>query len=102
MVRRPNTLAADHMVKSALQLARVTSEDPYAGIPEPGQLGAISGDLDTPFGACTSDMLERAKRHIEERFSFVGITERFDESLVLLRRTFAWKPPYYVAANVTP
>jgi Galactose-3-O-sulfotransferase len=66
------------------------------------QVRAISGDLDTPFGACTSDMLERAKRHIEERFSFVGITERFDESLVLLRRTFAWKPPYYVAANVTP
>ena len=38
--------ALDHMVKSALQLARVTSEDPYAGIPEPGQLGTIGGDLD--------------------------------------------------------
>ena len=38
--------ALDHMVKSALQLARVTSEDPYAGIPEPGQLGIIGGDLD--------------------------------------------------------
>src|SRR5512135_3125518 len=38
--------ALDHMVKSALQLARVTSEDPYGGIPEPGQLGAIDGDLD--------------------------------------------------------
>lgn len=38
--------ALEHMVSSALQLARVTSEDPYAGIPEPGQLGAIPGDLD--------------------------------------------------------
>jgi PmbA protein len=38
--------ALDHMVKSALQLARVTSEDPYSGIPEPGQLGTIGGDLD--------------------------------------------------------
>ena len=56
----------------------------------------------TPFGGCSEEMLERAKRNIEERFSFVGITERFDESLVLLRRTFGWKPPYYVAANVTP
>jgi PmbA protein len=38
--------ALAHMVSSALQLARVTSEDPYAGIPEPGQLGSLSGDLD--------------------------------------------------------
>ena len=38
--------ALDHMVTSALQLARVTSEDPYAGIPDPQQLGAIPGELD--------------------------------------------------------
>ncbi len=38
--------ALDHMVNSALQLARVTSEDPYAGIPEPEQLGVVAGDLD--------------------------------------------------------
>ncbi len=36
----------DRMVKSALELARITSEDPFAGIPEPSQLGSLSGDLD--------------------------------------------------------
>src|SRR5579859_3982143 len=36
----------DKMVKSALELARLTSEDPFAGIPERGQLGSIAGDLD--------------------------------------------------------
>src|SRR5712672_1778903 len=36
----------DRMLKSALELARITSEDPYAGIPEAGKLGALSGDLD--------------------------------------------------------
>jgi len=36
----------DQMIGAALELARVTSEDPFAGIPEPGLLGAISGDLD--------------------------------------------------------
>ncbi|MBO0911383.1 MAG: TldD/PmbA family protein [Acidobacteria bacterium] len=36
----------DLMLSSALGLAKITSEDPYAGIPEPDQLGAISGDLD--------------------------------------------------------
>src|SRR5215467_6893276 len=36
----------DRMLNSALQLSRITSEDPYAGIPEPEQLGSVSGDLD--------------------------------------------------------
>src|SRR3989442_3369754 len=34
------------MVKSALELAKVTSEDPYGGIPEADQLGSLSGELD--------------------------------------------------------
>jgi PmbA protein len=36
----------DRMLGSALELAKITSEDPYAGIPEPDQLGSIPGDLD--------------------------------------------------------
>jgi PmbA protein len=36
----------DRMVKSALELAKITSEDPFGGIPEASQLGALSGDLD--------------------------------------------------------
>src|SRR5438105_10960169 len=36
----------DRMVKSALELSRITSEDPFGGIPEPSQLGSLSGDLD--------------------------------------------------------
>ncbi len=35
----------DRLIKGAFELARVTSEDPYAGIPEPSQLRSISGDL---------------------------------------------------------
>jgi len=36
----------DRMVKSALELSKITSEDPLSGIPEPGQLGSLTGDLD--------------------------------------------------------
>src|ERR1700756_2200640 len=36
----------DRMVKSALDLAKITSEDPFGGIPEASQLGSISGNLD--------------------------------------------------------
>lgn len=36
----------ERMLKSALELAKITSEDPFAGIPEATQLGSLSGDLD--------------------------------------------------------
>jgi PmbA protein len=35
----------ERMLRSALELAKITSEDPYAGIPEAGKLGSLSGDL---------------------------------------------------------
>ena len=34
------------MVKSALELAKITSEDPFGGIPEASQLGQLQGNLD--------------------------------------------------------
>jgi PmbA protein len=36
----------DRMVKSAIELSRITSEDPFAGIPEASLLGSLPGDLD--------------------------------------------------------
>jgi PmbA protein len=36
----------ERMLKSALELAKITSEDPFGGIPDAAQLGQLSGDLD--------------------------------------------------------
>src|ERR1700678_4676895 len=36
----------DLLVKSALELAKITSEDPFGGIPDAAQLRALTGDLD--------------------------------------------------------
>ncbi len=36
----------DRMIKSAIELSKITSEDPFAGIPEASQLGSLPGDLD--------------------------------------------------------
>jgi PmbA protein len=36
----------DRMLKSALELSKITSEDPFGGIPEAAQLGQLTGDLD--------------------------------------------------------
>src|ERR1700690_800393 len=35
----------DRMVKSALELSKITSEDPFGGLPELSQLGSLAGDL---------------------------------------------------------
>jgi PmbA protein len=56
----------EQMVGSALTLARVTSEDPYAGLPEPEQFGAIAGDLqlyyDDVYSLSTVDRIAFARR----------------------------------------
>jgi PmbA protein len=56
----------DQMVKGALNLARITSEDPFSGIPEPEQLGAIKTDLDLyyddVYSLSTADRIDYARR----------------------------------------
>jgi hypothetical protein len=66
------------------------------------QTRAFSGDTTTPFGGCTPAMLERAKVNLDHAFAVVGLTERFDESLVLMGRAFAWRKLRYVSVNVDP
>lgn len=54
------------MVESALKLAKITSEDPFAGIPEPSQLGKLEGNLDLyyedVYSLSTSDRIDYARR----------------------------------------
>lgn len=66
------------------------------------QTRAIAGDVETPFGRCPPEMLTRAKEHIERHFALVGLTERFDETLILLNRVFGWSRLRYVRSNVAP
>jgi galactose-3-O-sulfotransferase len=67
-----------------------------------GQTRAIAGDVETPFGQCTPEMLERAKRNLDEHFAVAGVTERFDEMLVALGHEFGWRNLFYVRANAAP
>lgn len=54
------------MVASALELARVTSEDPFAGLPEKSLLGSLEGDLDLyypdVYSLSTADRIDYARR----------------------------------------
>jgi hypothetical protein len=64
------------------------------------QTRALAGDFSTPFGHSSEEMLKKAKSNIEGHFSLVGLTERFDESLVVLKHVFGWSRLFYVAVNV--
>jgi len=59
----------DRMLKSAIELSRITSEDPYSGIPEPEQLGSLFNDLDLYY----EDVYSLAG---EERISYARRTEK--------------------------
>ncbi len=65
-----------------------------------GQLRYVAGLGDLPRGAVGAEHLERALRILEEHFAVVGLVERFDESVVLMRRTLGWRPPIYQRTNI--
>ncbi|MCC5805093.1 MAG: sulfotransferase family 2 domain-containing protein [Opitutales bacterium] len=70
-----------------------------------GQVRFVAGDEAdmfinrTPVGGCGEDLLEQAKRNIENDFGFVGIMERFDESAVLLGKRLGWHSSFYLRRN---
>jgi hypothetical protein len=75
-------------------------EPPYKEV-DNGQTRRISG-LDAGVGHCSDAMLQAAQDNLRQHFSVVGITERFDETLVLLARTFSWPQELlYYPRNVT-
>lgn len=46
-------------------------------------------------GTCDQRTLEVAKENLAKRFSVVGLSERFEESLMLMAKTFDWEVPFY-------
>jgi hypothetical protein len=59
-------------------------------------------DQAVPIGACDTQLLNIAKRNIEEHFSLAGLSERFDESLALMAILLGWDwTPSYEKLNVS-
>jgi PmbA protein len=56
----------EHMVKSAIALAAITTEDPHAGLPEAEEMGSLAGDLQLYCPDVeqleTAQKIDRAKR----------------------------------------
>ena len=50
---------------------------------------------------CTKEIFERAKENLFKHFSVVGLSERFEESLALMKLRFGWDLWRYSSFNVT-
>ena len=67
-----------------------------------GQVRMLSGvGGKVKYGKCDREMLETAKYNLNNFFSVIGITERFDEFLILCQRSLGYKFPLYTKVNVT-
>jgi hypothetical protein len=76
-------------------------ESKAAPMMDNGQTRMLSGGwYILPFGECTDQVLEAAKANLRERFAVVGLAERFDETLLLLKQAFCWRNVFYVRQNV--
>lgn len=52
-------------------------------------------------GKCEASTLEIAKENLVKSFSVVGLSERFEESLMLIAKTFDWQIPFYESRKVS-
>jgi hypothetical protein len=73
--------------------------DPLA---DNAQTRMLSGTwYSVPVGKCTPEMLVKAKENLRQHFRVAGLTERFDETLLLLQRAFGWHSLHYMRQNPT-
>lgn len=80
-------------------LADYVTISPTAPLTNNEMTRLLGGAVDDPGRLPTSETLKRAKRNLDG-FAVVGLLERFDESLLLMRRAFGWYWPVYAPENV--
>jgi hypothetical protein len=59
-------------------------------------------DLDEFKQECTQEMFEKAKYNLMNHCIAVGLTEKFDESLEILKSKLNWSKVKYESKNITP
>lgn len=60
----------------------------------------FDASLMPPYEDLPAHALELAKENIKNHFVVCGLTERFDESLLLMQKVLRWKNVYYMRRNV--
>lgn len=63
----------------------------------------LRADDDVPFEETTRQMLDEAKRVLSDQVDFLGITERYEESVRLFAQQLGWQQPVAIERlNVSP
>jgi hypothetical protein len=69
--------------------------------PNNDQTRLLAGNECAPgSGVSAAEVLAVAKQHLSDHIAVAGLTEDFDRSVLLMKRAFGWKTPYYARANV--
>lgn len=100
--RTPRHYLYDQVVSGKMSLADYVKSDITIEL-DNDQVRLLAGVYpDVPYGSCAREHLDIAKQHVEQDFALVGLSERFDESLVLMCIALGWTwLPYYRNLNVT-
>jgi len=64
-----------------------------------GQTRRLAGAMHLPVGRVSDATLETAKAALADKFAVVGLTERFEETQILLQRRFGWPRCRYPSCN---
>jgi hypothetical protein len=62
--------------------------------------GNLAESVLPPYEAMAIDDADAVIRDIEDSFALIGTLERFDESLLLMKRMFGWRSVCYISRNV--
>jgi Galactose-3-O-sulfotransferase len=92
----------EHYLYEAASAMSVSEYVRFCGQAEPNndQTRLLAGAaMASGDGMSAPAMLPAAKRNLD-CLAAVGLTEAFDASLVLMRRVFGWRRPFYVRQNV--
>jgi hypothetical protein len=98
---RRNPKHPDYDLAIRLPLAEFATQtkDPDLDNGQTRLLSSLGPDGSRP---CGEEHLHEAQGNLRSPlFSVVGVTERFDETLVLIQSALGWTTPRYVATNVT-
>jgi len=103
MVLRKKELPEGHRIDPTLPDWNLGTHAHLSRSIDNGQTRVIAGvDPDMPFGACNETHLEAAKNNLDAHFDFIGLTEHFDLSILVMRRACGWGWHFYVPDNVAP
>jgi hypothetical protein len=102
VLRDPTSRLHAEVVERGLDLEGYVTESRLASLINNGQTSALGTETFPDRTEATCSTLETAKANLEEGCAVFGLTERFDESIMLMKNAFGWRPPLYKRKKVSP